>query len=236
MTWTTTAVSATVSALTPYADPVRAKGAEAYMKHVAPFLGVATPIRRRELHAAWHSLPQPTSSDVGDTAALLMTQREREFHYAAYDLISYYQWVLDAGFLPTFGARLLTTTPWWDSVDGFVNAMVSPLCLRFGHAYLIDEWSSSDDRWLIRSAITHQRGWKDRTDFDRVFAICDRHWPNPEFFIAKAIGWALRDCARLNPEMTAQFLAEQTVRNSVAEREIRKGLATVPQRQVVDRP
>jgi 3-methyladenine DNA glycosylase AlkD len=236
MTWAANALAATITALAPHADPVRAKGAEAYMKHVAPFLGVATPTRRRELHLAWRSLSQPTSNDVGDAAVLLMTQREREFHYAAYDLISHYQSVLDADFLPTFGSRLLTTTPWWDSVDGLVTAMVSPLCFRFGHSKLIDEWSESDNRWLIRSAITHQRGWKDRTDFDRVFALCDRHWPNSEFFIAKAIGWALRDCARLVPELTTQFLAEHTVRNAVAEREIRRGLATVPQRRAVRRP
>jgi 3-methyladenine DNA glycosylase AlkD len=206
------------------------------MKDVAPFLGVSAPRRRIALRAAWASLGTPTSNELGSAALALFVEPDREFHYAAYDLIDRWGDVADEDFLPTFGAQLLTSTPWWDSVDGLVSAMVSPLCLRFGHSELIDEWSNSGDRWLIRAAIGHQRGWKSQTDIDRVCELAHEHWPDGEFFIAKAIGWALRDCARLNPARIESFVVEHLSPNPVAMREIRKGLATAHRRRVVRHP
>jgi 3-methyladenine DNA glycosylase AlkD len=69
----------------------------------------------------------PTSSQLGTAAQALMDLPEREYHYAAYDLIERYRGSADSEFLRTYGTDLLTTTPWWDTVDGLVNAMVSPL-------------------------------------------------------------------------------------------------------------
>lgn len=226
MSWVDLVVERAERELRPLADPVRAAGAERYMKHVAPFLGVSAPDRRDALRRAWAGSDAPASDELGDAALRFMRMREREFHYAAYDLIGWWSDACDHTFLTTFGEELLTTTPWWDSVDGLVTEMVSPLCRRFGHADLIDEWSSSGDRWLIRAAIGHQRGWKSATDIDRVCALASDHWRDPEFFVAKAIGWALRDCARLNPHRIERFVVEHTSPNAVALREIRKGLAT----------
>lgn len=223
-------------ALEPLRDPIRAAGARRYMKDIAPFIGVSAPDRRIALRTAWKELPEPTSTELGEATLALFALDEREFHYAAYDLIAWWVDVADSSFLPTFGARLLTSTPWWDSVDGLVSAMVSPLCARFGHADLIDEWSESGDRWLVRSALGHQRGWRTRTDIDRICQLSDDHWKNPEFFIAKAIGWALRDCARLNPHRIERFVIEHRSPNPVAMREIRKGLATAGPRRAARRP
>jgi len=61
---------------------------------------------------------------------------------------------------------------------------------------------------LIRAAIQHQRGHKQSTDVPRVLELCDRHWVDPEFFVAKAIGWALRDLSRLDPDAVRRFLAD----------------------------
>lgn len=234
--WANDVVTQTRSALEPLRNPARAVGARRYMKDIAPFLGVSAPDRRAAVRAAWAPLEDPTSNELGKAALALFAESEREYHYAAYDLIEHWCDEADEDFVPTFGGRLLTSTPWWDSVDGLVSAMVSPLCRRFGHADLIDEWSESGDRWLIRSAIGHQRGWKSRTDIDRVCKLAHEHWRDTEFFVAKAIGWALRDCARLNPARIERFVVEHLSPNPVAMREIRKGLATADRRQGVDRP
>lgn len=237
MTWSDDVVAHARAALEPLADPVKAAGARRYMKDIAPFLGVPAPARRDALKQTWKDLPTPSSDELGAAAFALFAEPEREFHYAGYDLIGWWRDVADETFLPKFGARLLTSTPWWDSVDGLVTDMVSPLCFRFGHAELIDEWSRSGDRWLIRAAIGHQRGWKRHTDFERVCSLASDHWNDKEFFVAKAIGWALRDCARLNPERIERFVLEHVAPNTVAMREIRKGLATVSRRRrAADRP
>jgi 3-methyladenine DNA glycosylase AlkD len=196
----------------------------AYMKDIAPFLGIGAPERRRALREAWSGAPSPTSAEVGEAAMLLMKEREREFHYAAYDIIDWNVRRADDYFLDTYVTDLLTTKPWWDTVDGLVNAAVSPLCRRFDAAWLIDEWSESGDIWLVRAAIGHQRGWKRDTDVPRVLQLCERHWSNSEFFVAKAIGWALRDLVRIDPDAVRRFLASRRIPNSVAEREARRGL------------
>ena len=194
------------------------------MKDIAPFLGIGAPERRQALREAWSGAPSPTSAEVGEAAMLLMKEREREFHYAAYDIIDWNVRRADDYFLDTYVTNLLTTKPWWDTVDGLVNAAVSPLCRRFDAEGLIDEWSESGDIWLVRAAIGHQRGWKRDTDVPRVLQLCDRHWGNSEFFVAKAIGWALRDLVRIDPDAVRRFLASRRIPNSVAEREARRGL------------
>lgn len=210
--------------LRPLADSERAQGAFAYMKGVAPFLGITAADRRKALKQAWRGLPTPSSQELGETALALMNMKEREFHYAAYDLVAWNSKVCDEDFLSTFGARLLTTKPWWDTVDGLETAMVSPLMRRFHDDELMDEWSESGDPWLIRAAIGHQRGWKNATDIDRVLQLCHDHWQDREFFIAKAIGWALRDLARMQPSAVRKFLDARDTTNKVAIREANRGL------------
>ncbi len=230
-TWPVEVVSRTRDALAPLADPVRAQGAFEYMKQVAPFLGVAADARRRALRQAWRGLMDPTSEELGAAATALMREREREYHYAAYDLLAAYPNVPDVTFLAEYGTTLLLTTPWWDTVDGLVTTMVSPLMRRLPDDELIDRWSASGDRWLVRAAIGHQRGWKADTNVPRVLALCDAHWQDREFFVAKAIGWAMRDIARFDPDSVRAFLADHDSSNRVAIREAERGLEAARRRR-----
>lgn len=211
-------------ALEPEANPRAAAAMSAYMKHVAPFLGVASTPRRRALKLAWSSLNRPSSDELGEACVVLMGQREREFHYAAYDLIERYVDVADEYFLSTYVEELLTTTPWWDTVDGLGTTAVSPLCRRYDAREVVLSWSDSSNLWLNRAAIQHQRGWKSDTEVDFVLQLCGAHSARREFFVAKAIGWALRDLSRLDPAAVRCFLAEHPELSSVAVREARRGL------------
>ena len=222
--WSKTVVDATKKALAAHSNPMRADGAAKYMKNIAPFLGIATPERRAFTKAAWKELPQPTSDDLGSAALALFALAEREYHYAACDLIEKFIASTDEYFIAEYLEPLLITKSWWDSVDALVNAGVSPLCHRYDASDIINEWSSSDNIWLVRAAIGHQRGWKKDTDIKRVFEICHQHWDEKEFFIAKAIGWALRDITRLNPKSVRDFLQRHPSPNTVATREAQRGL------------
>lgn len=223
--WADEAVALAHGALDAHADAPRAAGAFGYMKGVAPFLGISAPDRRRLLRDAWRGLPGPDAEQLASAAHALMRQREREFHYAAYDLLQWYPKVPDDGFVRRHGARLLLSTPWWDTVDGLVTALVSPQLHHFRDEALVDEWSDSGERWLIRAAIGHQRGWKADTDIPRILHLCHQHWLDPEFFVAKAIGWAMRDIARMDANAVRAFLSVHPSSNRVAIREADRGLA-----------
>ena len=223
-TWKQDVVEATKKAFRNKGNQEKAAGAFAYMKEIAPFIGITAPDRRRLTKEAWKSLRAPTSDELGKAALALMQLPEREYHYAAYDLIETWIDTTDDYFLAEHVERLLITTPWWDTVDGLVNAAVSPLCYRYDATEIINDWSDSGNTWLIRAAIGHQRGWKRDTDIERVFEICDQHWSNQEFFIAKAIGWALRDITRIDKRSVQRFLKQHHTKNTVAAREALRGL------------
>lgn len=223
-TWADDVIGRSDTALRAVADRTRAPQMAAYMRDVAPFLGVAAGPRRIALRHAWQGLVDPTSDELGAAALGLMALPERELHYAAYDLIEHFRRHADETFCGRYVEELLITKPWWDTVDGLVTAAVSPLCRRYPLDPLVDRWSGSGDRWLIRASIGHQRGWKQDTDVPRVLDLCGPHWTDPEFFVAKAIGWALRDLCRIDPVAVRAFLAEHPTRNAVAEREAWRGL------------
>jgi 3-methyladenine DNA glycosylase AlkD len=208
------------------ANPERAEEMARYMKNVAPFLGVPTPPRRRAQREQWRDLRAPTSDELGDACLVLLKQREREYHYSACDLIEKYRDATDEYFLIEYVESLLTTKSWWDTVDGFGSTAVSPLCWRYDATDVVWSWSSSSNIWLNRAAIQHQRGWKQDTDIPFVLSICDVHSGEREFFVAKAIGWALRDIARLDARAVRNFLKTHPELSTVAVREAQRGLQT----------
>jgi 3-methyladenine DNA glycosylase AlkD len=126
-TWARLVVDSTRAAFAHQGDAQRAEGAAKYMKHIAPFIGITATDRRRLLKALWRDLPTPSSKELGQACVKLMSLPEREFHYASYDLLETYINSVDEYFLAEYLERLLTTTSWWDTVDGFVNAGVSPI-------------------------------------------------------------------------------------------------------------
>ena len=218
-------VRATRAALVPLADPERAAPMVAYMKGVAPFLGVSTPERRAALRTAWRALPELGPDEVADVATHLWDLPEREYQYAACDLLAKRQRWLPSPFLAEPVQALLTTKPWWDTVDSLGTAVVTPLVARDpALVELMWTWWNTGDRWLVRAAIQHQRGLKDRTDLARLLAMCDRYSAEREFFVAKAIGWALRDAARWDPAAVRRFVDAHPDLSAVARREAQRGL------------
>jgi 3-methyladenine DNA glycosylase AlkD len=219
-------IDATVEALAPLADRDRAPAMQAYMKDVAPFLGVTTPDRRRALRSAWSGLAPLDEAGVSAVARALWARPEREYQYAACDLLGKHARDLTGGFVADPVQDLLTTRPWWDTVDSLGTAAITPLVAR--HPEQVDlmwAWLDSGDRWLIRAAIQHQRGLKGATDLDRLFAMCDRFAADREFFIAKAIGWALRDVTGWNAPAVQRFVDTHPSLSPVARREALRGLA-----------
>lgn len=203
-------------------DKKVAFGAQAYMKDIAPFLGVKTTERRKLFKEIFKELPTPTSKELGETARALWKLREREYHYAACDLIDFFVESADKNFLKDHVEYLITQKSWWDTVDTLGSVAISPLTIKYPSISLMRSWNKSSNMWLNRAAIQHQRGRKSETDIPLLLEILDYHSDQSEFFIAKAIGWALRDLSRVNNTEVKKFLKAHPELNRVAVREAQK--------------
>lgn len=188
-------------------DPERAVAMRAYMRDQFPYAGIPAPTLRTVERIAFASLPPPGEDDLRAVALACWARPEREFHYAACDYLRRHVRVAGPGFVPTL-RELITTKSWWDTID--------PLATRFtgdlvrAHPSLLavmDAWVADDDKWLVRTAILHQLHYGSATDTDRLFAYCLLQGLHPDFFVRKAVGWALRHFARTDPEAVREFLA-----------------------------
>lgn len=224
MTYSKEFVATLKPQLTALRNRTAAIGAQSYMKDIAPFLGVKTPERRTLVKKIARELDLPTSDELAQTARALWKQEEREFHYSAFDLIQIHIDIANKKFLEEHVEYLITHKSWWDTVDGLGSAAVSPLTDKYGCEKLIEKWNKSENIWLIRSAIQHQRGRKYEADNKLILRYCHEHADSQEFFIVKAIGWALRDMSKLSPRDVRNFLREHPNLGRVAVREAERGL------------
>ena len=215
-----------VKVLTPLRDRKRAIGAQEYMKDIAPFLGVATPARRATVKKIAKTMKVPTERELALTVRALWKREEREYQYAANDLLDIHIDVAGKDFLAYHVEHLIVTKSWWDTVDSLGSVAVSPLTDKFGCERLIERWNKSENMWLNRAAIQHQRGRRYETDIRLVLRYCHDHSDSKEFFIVKAIGWALRDIARMNPKAVREFLRAHPDLGRVAVREAERGLSS----------
>lgn len=187
-------------------DPDRAVGAAAYMRDQFPFLGLPSAVRRAQARIALAGLPPPSETELRDVALACWARAEREFQYFACDYLSRHIVVAGPAFVDTL-SELITTRSWWDTVDPLATHVAAGLVRR--HPTLtvrMDEWSAAGDKWLVRTAILHQLHYREATDTGRLFGYCARQAGHRDFFVRKAIGWALRHYARTDPAAVRAFL------------------------------
>jgi 3-methyladenine DNA glycosylase AlkD len=197
----------------------------AYMKDVAPFLGLTTPVRRALSRTVLEGTPRPDERDCTAIALRCWELPEREYQYFAVDYLRRHARVLSSGFLPV-ARHLVATVSWWDTVDLLAAHVVGALVTADPALKAdMDDWSVDGDLWIARTALLHQLRYKERTDTERLFTYCLRQSGHPDFFIRKAIGWALREYAKTDPEAVRDFLAREKGRFApLSVREALKGI------------
>jgi 3-methyladenine DNA glycosylase AlkD len=203
-------------ALIPLADEAKAQGMKAYLLNQFEFLGLAAPVRRAAVKAiakvTWQS-----AADLLAAAELLWQKTEREYRYTAIDLLRQHSGQLSVNDLPALQALLLRE-PWWETVDGLsaviADVMHAAVQQHPNAAIAMDVWLKHPSHWVRRSAMLHQLGWRLDTDTTRLFGYATQLADEKEFFIRKAIGWALRDYARWNPQAVTEFLVQHRARLS----------------------
>ncbi|MFE1314602.1 DNA alkylation repair protein [Streptomyces sp. NPDC058755] len=194
------------------ADPARAAAMRAYMKDVAPFLGIPTPDRRTLSRTVLAGTPRPDEADCTAIALRCWLLPEREYHYFAVDYLHRHAARCTSAFLPV-ARYLITTVSWWDTVDLLAAHVVGALVAADpGLTADMDAWITDDDLWVARTALLHQLRYKEHTDTDRLFAYCLLQSGHPDFFVRKAIGWCLREYAKTDAEAVRGFLARERSR------------------------
>ncbi|MEV4348151.1 DNA alkylation repair protein [Actinoplanes sp. NPDC049596] len=200
--------------LRPAADPVRAAGQAKYMRDQFDFLGLPAPLVQKLGRVALAGLPPPTEDDLRSAALALWERDEREFQYVACSYLVRHVGVPGPGFLDVV-RTLVTTKSWWDTVDPLATRFTGGLVRR--HPKLteaMDQWARDDNMWVVRTAILHQLHYGADTDTSRLFGYCAAQAGHPDFFVRKAIGWALRQYARTDPDAVRAFLDENRARLS----------------------
>lgn len=193
------------------ADPAQAAPMKAYMKSKLPFYGIKTPERRRICRAVFDAHPLEAFTEWRQvTLALWREARYREERYAAIELTGhrFYRTFQTMRALPLY-EEMITTGAWWDYVDVIAGHRLQALLVRYPRIMTprMRSWSTDPDRWKRRSTILCQLRRKQSTDLDLLYHCIEANLEDRDFFIRKAIGWALRDYAWSDPREVRRYVA-----------------------------
>ena len=200
------------------ADPARAPGMQAYMKSEMPYLGVsAVPLRRvcRDLFngLAWDD----AEAWQADVLAIWRRAEFREERHAAIELtgLRVARPFHDLSTLPMY-EEMIVTGAWWDLVDTLAGHNLGDLLRAEPRRMkpLMRRWARDPDLWKRRAAILCQLGLKADTDLELLYDCIEPNLASREFFIRKAIGWALRQYAWTDPQEVRRYVREHRERLS----------------------
>lgn len=203
-------IAAVRQALHGLADAAKAAPMQAYMKSEMPFLGVQTPLHRAACREIFADFVLPSLEAWRDTILVLWRQAEyREERYAAINLTGFpaYRPFQRMKVLPMY-REMITTGAWWDYVDAIAVQRLGELRRRFprGMASQMRAWARSRDTWKRRSAIICQIKLKAETDLTLLYDAIAPAMGEREFFLRKAIGWALREHAKTDPREVIRYV------------------------------
>ena len=206
------------------ANPVQAGPMKKYMRDQFEYLGIKTPQNAALQKEFFKENGFPAISELDTVLRDLWSLPQREFQYVAVGLLGKFQKQIPASFIKTIEYMLITKS-WWDTVDSIAGGTVGVHFQRFPEIrekYLA-KWRASDNFWLRRTAILFQLNYKKETDFDLLCEIIRENLDSEEFFINKAIGWSLRQYARIDPKAVKKFV-KSTPLHPLSRREAMKHL------------
>lgn len=208
-----------------HADPIKAAPMKKYMRDQFEYLGIKSPqmaALQKEFIAA-NGLPPLEELDA--IVRDLWKLPQREFQYLALSLIGKFEKKVDEDFITTL-EYLITHKSWWDTVDTIAGHPVGMMFKRFPKvkAKYLKKWRISDNFWLRRTTLLFQLGYKEETDFELLCELIKDNLGSDEFFINKAIGWALRQYAHTKPEVVRKFVKATKELHPLSRREALKNI------------
>lgn len=195
-------------------NPENAAAMAKYMRNHFSFFGMKTEERRRIFKDIWKENKNEIEENPREIALKLYSKPQRELQYCAIEiLIKQLKGNYNKKDIQLI-EKLIITNSWWDSVDTIAKNILGEYLLEYPleTEKVIERFSNSENMWLNRSAILFQLGYKQKTNFDLLKSECEKHKKSNEFFIQKAIGWALREYAKTNPEAVRNFVANTNLK------------------------
>ena len=207
-------VSELIATFEAIQNPDQAQKMQAYLKDHFTCYGIPTPQRRATFTALMNTHKSEINLHFRAIAWELFTQPQRELQHCGIEIL---QKLLPKNWQKNdleLVEKFLVMHSWWDSVDTVAKYLLGGYLSRFPEETfeVIERYSNSDNLWLNRSAIIFQLGYKAKTNADLLFSECLKHAHSKEFFIKKAIGWALREYHRYQPQAVEQFVASHTLK------------------------
>ncbi|NDP27221.1 MAG: DNA alkylation repair protein [Flavobacterium sp.] len=195
--------------------PENAYAMAKYMRNHFSFYGIKTEDRRLIFKTIYKENQIEIAKNPREIAWKLYTKSQRELQYCGIEiLIKQLKGNYEKEDIQLI-ENLIITNSWWDSVDTIAKNILGEYLLEFPleTENVIERFSNSENRWLNRSAILFQLGYKEKTNFDLLKSECEKHKNSNEFFIQKAMGWALREYAKTNPEAVNDFVNNSNLKN-----------------------
>jgi 3-methyladenine DNA glycosylase AlkD len=216
-------------------DRDRAEGARAYMKSEMPYHGVPATPMRKVCRAVFAETPLPTAAAWRkEVLRIWRNARYREERYAAIELTGFkmYRSFQDLDALPMY-EEMIVDGAWWDYVDAIAIQRVGAFLLRDYPKFMKAEmrrWSRDDDMWKRRSSIIAQITFKNDTDLKLLYDCIHPSIESREFFLRKAIGWALRAYAWVDPREVKRYVRDHPQLSGLSKREALKNVGRGPRR------
>lgn len=196
--------------LSSRSNPDEAARMKRYMRNQFEFFGIRAPLQKQLSKQLLKKHLIDDANELRDIVTQLWDKPEREYQYVGLSILSKHLNRLQASDLELM-AYVITTKPWWDTVDYIAAHLVGPILQRHPEAVetYAENWLKSGNMWLQRTVILHQLGRKRDTDERLLFRAITHCAGDTEFFIRKAIGWALREYAKTNPDAVLAFASQQ---------------------------
>ena len=202
-------------------DDKNAVSMSAYMRDQFKFYGIATP-KRKAIYKDFLKAEKSKGVIDWDLLDKCFEDEHREFQYLVSDYLLFMKQYVTFEDMPKI-KNYITNKSWWDTID-FLCKVIGNVGLRDNRIKgLMVEWSEDENFWVRRTAIEHQLGLKDKTDTELLEKIITNCFGSDEFFINKAIGWALREYSKTDPEWVRAFIEKHKKEmNSLSIRESSK--------------
>lgn len=205
-----------------------AQAMAAYMKTTMSFHGVKATERRRIAKQAVKQYPIQNQKEYLEVIEELWNQPHREEKYIAIDIARAYPKHIDMLAIPLF-EKMIREGGWWDFVDDIAMHLIGTVLRKHSSSMwpIIEQWASDSNLWIRRTAIICQNRFKDKTDQRLLFSFCLQCAHEKEFFIRTAMGWALREYAKTEPQKVYDFVVKNRERiSNLSYKEATRGLGS----------